>query len=344
MSQDIRVQGLSRRYGNETVVDMVDLDLPHGTTTALIGASGAGKSTLLRMIAGLETPDAGTVQLGPGLVSGDGIMVPPERRRIGLIFQDFALFPHLSAVENVRFGLSHLAKPEGQAIAADWLARVGLADRAYAFPHQLSGGEQQRVAIARALAPEPLAILMDEPFSGLDPMLRADVRDAAMTAIREVEIPALIVTHDSEEAMLIADRIAIMHAGKIIQIGTPEELYSAPASPRAASALGPVSSVKGRLNGRGMVETAFGAVNAPKDMDSNTFQVLIRPEAVDISDGNAARAVLISKRRLGYIFQIIVQIETESISVWSQKPVSAVVGETVSVRLDEAGCFVFPYE
>ncbi|MEM7661683.1 MAG: ABC transporter ATP-binding protein [Pseudomonadota bacterium] len=344
MTEAIIAKGLVRRYGDISVVDGVDLELEPGTVTALLGPSGAGKSTLLRLIAGLETSDAGSVQRGDAVLSGPGQMIPAERRRIGLIFQDFALFPHLSALENVRFGLSDIARAEGDALAADWLVRVGLADRLQSYPHQLSGGEQQRVAIARALAPQPVAILMDEPFSGLDPSLRQDVREAAMGAIRGVGIPALIVSHDAVEAMMVADKIAIMHNGKIIQAGSPEALYTAPTSALAAAALGPVSETHGKLNGRGLVETPFGALSPPTTSSSNVYRIIVRPEAVEISDANGTSATLRSVRSLGHVYQFVVEADGTRITGWAGHPVTATPGDAVSVRLDETGCFVFPAE
>ncbi|OZB13922.1 MAG: hypothetical protein B7X53_15040, partial [Hyphomonas sp. 34-62-18] len=179
MNAPLSAHGVTRRYGDRAVVDGVSLSLPPGQITALLGGSGAGKSTLLRLLSGLEGVDEGEIRLGEEVLSAHGRTVPAEKRRIGLIFQDFALFPHLTAARNVAFGLKHLPKAEAIARAQAWLARLGLEPRANAYPHELSGGEQQRVAIARALAPEPAAILMDEPFSGLDPSLRDSVRDAA---------------------------------------------------------------------------------------------------------------------------------------------------------------------
>ncbi|MEO0883564.1 MAG: ABC transporter ATP-binding protein [Pseudomonadota bacterium] len=344
MINPITAKGLIRRYGDATIVNGVDITLQPSTVTALLGASGAGKSSLLRMIAGLEVPDAGTVSLGDTPLSGPGLMVPAERRRIGLIFQDFALFPHMTALDNVRFGLADMSRSDGEALAADWLVRVGLGDRLQSYPHQLSGGEQQRVAIARALAPSPVAILMDEPFSGLDPSLRQDVREAAMAAVKEVGIPALIVSHDAEEAMMLADDMAIMHRGKIIQHGSPDEIYSAPVSPRVAAALGTVNDLQGALNGNGLVETAFGPVAAPAEATVQRYRVIIRPEAVKLSAQGRSDATILSVRRIGHVYQAEINANGHTLLAWSADPVSVQPGTTVSVHFDEAGCFVFPAE
>ena len=190
-------------------VSEASLTLDPGKVTALLGGSGAGKSTLLRLFAGLEPVDAGEIRLSETVLSSTNKTVPAEKRRIGLVFQDFALFPHMTALQNVRFGLKRLPRPERTPVAENWLNRLGLQARINAYPHELSGGEQQRVAIARALAPKPIAILLDEPFSGLDPALREGVREIALSAVREAGIPALLVTHDANEAMAYADYLAV---------------------------------------------------------------------------------------------------------------------------------------
>jgi len=335
-------ENLACQYGDDLIVDGADLALQPSSITALLGQSGAGKSTLLRMLAGLERPRSGTVRLGRSVLSSPNMMVRPEERRIGLIFQDFALFPHLNAIENVRFGLASVSKIEGQSIAADWLGKLGLADRKDAFPHQLSGGEQQRVAIARALAPEPIAILMDEPFSGLDPSLRQDVRDVAVEAIKAVEIPALIVTHDAEEAMLLADKIAIMHQGKIIQHGLPDELYRSPSNATVAAALGPVSDVPGHVNGQGLVDTPFGALSFPGGEKGRAYKVIIRPEAVTLGAGKGVNAEVVSSRRLRHVYQIELSAGGHRIAAWTSAPNAARTGDIVQVSLKQDGCFVFP--
>ena len=226
----LRAIGVSRAYDGTVVVDEASLTLQPGKITALLGQSGAGKSTLLRLFAGLEPVDAGEIRLGDTVLSSTSLQVPAESRSIGLIFQDFALFPHLNALDNVGFGLRGMNREARRKRAGEWLDRLGLSHRARAYPHQLSGGEQQRVSIARALAAKPVAILMDEPFSGLDVTLKSEVREIALAAVAEAGIPALLVSHDASEAMRDADRIAVMRKGVILQEDTPEELYLHPAS------------------------------------------------------------------------------------------------------------------
>ncbi len=296
MKETLAAFSVSRRYSALPVVQDVSLSLAAGTLTALLGESGAGKSTLLRLYAGLEPVDAGEIRLGERRLSGPGVTVAPEKRRIGLIFQDFALFPHLDVRRNIAFGLKPLAKPDSEARVAHWLERLDLIDRAGAYPHELSGGEQQRVAIARALAPEPDAILMDEPFSGLDPALRGSVRAQALGAVREAGIPALMVTHDPAEAMESADRIAILKDGRLLQAGAPGEIYLHPESPAVAAALGPVNRLRAGDLPPGLLAGAAGP----------DWLVIVRPEGV-ILDGEApVRGRVISQTLTGPLVQLVV--------------------------------------
>lgn len=249
---------ISRSFGTLKAVDDVSLRVEVGQVVALLGKSGSGKSTLLRLFAGLETVDCGEIFASGECVSRPRYVTPPERRGLGMVFQDYALFPHLNAVNNVAFGLQALGKTGAQMAAMQWLEKVGLADRASDFPHHLSGGEQQRVALARALAPQPRAILMDEPFSGLDPHLRADLQRTMLSTLRDAGVAALIVSHDTEEALAIADQVAIMERGQLIQTGTPSSVYNAPISLEAARALGPLWTVKCNADA-GFCQTPFGA-------------------------------------------------------------------------------------
>ncbi|MEM1106370.1 MAG: ABC transporter ATP-binding protein [Pseudomonadota bacterium] len=259
--QSLIAAGLKKRLGGRLIVDDVDLEIRPNRVTALLGASGAGKSTVLRLLAGLERVDAGTVAIGGALLSRRGYTRPPEARRTGLIFQDFALFPHLTAAENVAFGLAHLGRSARVAKAQDWLERLELSHRADAYPQALSGGEQQRVAIARALAPGPDALLMDEPFAGLDPALREGVADLALSAVAQTGIPTLLVSHDAQSAMERADTLAVMRAGRILQTGTPEEIYDRPVSLEVAEALGPVVTFA-----LGEVPSGLWPGNAPRGL------------------------------------------------------------------------------
>jgi iron(III) transport system ATP-binding protein len=231
---------LSKHYRREeqAAVDDVSFDLPEGRLLALVGESGSGKSTLLRLIAGLEKPDAGEILLDDRVLSSPRILVPPERRDIGLVFQNHALFPHLTVEKNIAFGLRKLPRAERQAVIAPLLELVGLTRMGGRYPHELSGGERQRVALARALAPNPRVLLLDEPFSSLDARLRHSVRDETQAILKQRGATALFVTHDTGDALSIADRIVVLKDGRVQQEGAPPEVYYAPANSYVASFFG----------------------------------------------------------------------------------------------------------
>lgn len=285
-TEALALHGVTHRYGPMTAVDDVSLTIAAGEIVCLCGPSGCGKSSLLRIAAGLEPLQAGAVRVGGRLVADGRGAVPPERRGVGLVFQDYALFPHLSVLDNVRFGLSDLPAGAQKGRALEALGQVGMAGHAAAFPHQLSGGQQQRVALARALAPNPAVLLLDEPFSGLDARLREQVRDETLHVLKRNGAATMLVTHDPEEAMFLADRIALMRAGRIVQIGSPMELYTRPADAYAAGFFGEVNRLGGVVRG-GAVETPVGAVPAAGP-DGTSVEVLIRPEALTLSVGPAA--------------------------------------------------------
>jgi len=266
----------------------VNLEIERGELVAVLGPSGCGKTTLLRLIAGFEYPDAGCVVVGEDVVAGPGRMVPPEKRRIGMVFQDYALFPHLSVEANVAFGLAARPRHERDALTRRTLELVGLQHKSGRHPHELSGGERQRVALARALAPEPALVLLDEPFSSLDATLRAGLRREVELILRDAEATALLVTHDQEEALSLADRLAVMREGRIVQVGAPVEVYGRPATRWAAQFVGEVNVLAGVAHGSG-VETELGVfdLRAPA---SGAVHVAIRPEQLELSarhDGNA---------------------------------------------------------
>ena len=281
----LALKAISRVYDGATVVNEVSLEVAAGEIVCLLGPSGCGKSTTLRMTAGVERPTSGAVLLDGEVVSDESIHLPPEKRSVGLMFQDFALFPHLDIAANVAFGLSG-GKAEKREVAREYLARVGLGGFEDKFPHMLSGGEQQRVALARALAPKPRVMLMDEPFSGLDNRLRDQVRDQALGILKEEGAAVLLVTHDPEEAMKMADRIALMRAGEIVQVGAPYNIYNRPLDREAAGFFSDVNVIHGMVVNRQMV-TPFGLFLAPKMVDGADVEVIVRPEhlKVDLDDG-----------------------------------------------------------
>jgi iron(III) transport system ATP-binding protein len=280
-----------RRIDGRDVLAGASLALRPGRVTALLGPSGAGKSTLLRVLAGLEPVDAGEVRAGGAVLSRPGHLEPPERRRIGVVFQDYALFPHLTAAGNIAFGSRAATEPEKRARAEALLAHAGLADRARAYPHELSGGEQQRVALLRALASEPKAVLMDEPFSNLDDALRRAMAATTLALLKESSPAVLLVTHHAEEALFMADELALMCEGRVIQTGAPMEVYLEPASLAAARLTGPVNAWGGTV-AHGRLETPFGTLPAPTELEGSRADALVRPEGLRLAAGGNARVVL----------------------------------------------------
>ena len=286
----LTVRGAARRFGARLAVDGVDLDLHAGRITALLGPSGCGKSTLLRMIAGLEPMDGGSIHAKGRLLADATHSTPPEARGVGLVFQDYALFPHLNVADNVAFGLKDRPRAERRRIALEWLGTVHLTDRADAWPHMLSGGEQQRVALVRALARRPHTILLDEPFSGLDRHLKSEVRQTLMGALRAADAAVLMVTHDAEEALLMADDLALMDKGRIMQTGAPREAYLQPVSPAAARLLGEAELLAAEVRA-GVATTAFGTLPAPGAPDGPAC-AMIRPGDAFVSTEGAPATVV----------------------------------------------------
>ncbi len=275
----LSVEHLCHAFGSRRVLEDVAFQLSPGDVHCLVGPSGCGKTTILRLIAGLEPVQGGRIVIDGDLMAEPGYGVPPESRRIGLMFQDFALFPHLRIVDNVGFGLSAMEGDARRQRAHELLAQLELAGHTQAYPHMLSGGEQQRVALARALAPRPRLMLLDEPFSSLDATLREQVRDETIALLRTEGTPVLMVTHDAEEAVRVADRIHVMLEGRILQSGTPAELYSHPANPFVAGFFGPPNRFKGWVLA-GEVSTPLGLMPAKDLADGTAVDVLIRPEAL----------------------------------------------------------------
>jgi iron(III) transport system ATP-binding protein len=294
----IRLEGVSKSFGATHAVREVSLEIVSGELMAILGPSGCGKTTLLRLIAGFEDPDRGLVTVGEETVAGPGKSVPPERRRVGMVFQDYALFPHLTVEANIGFGLSRRPRDEREALTRATLELVGLQHKAGRYPHELSGGERQRVALARALAPEPEVVLLDEPFSSLDATLRADLRREVELILRDAEATALLVTHDQEEALSLADRLAVMREGRIVQVGAPEEVYGRPASRWAAQFVGEVNVLAGVAR-EGGVETELGRfdLRAPA---RGTVHVAVRPEQLELTARHDGNAEVVSREFRGH--------------------------------------------
>ena len=282
--RQVAVTGLHKAFGTHAVLTGVDLEVPAGSLTAILGPSGSGKTTLLRLLAGFERADTGTIRIGDGLVDGPGTYVAPERRRIGYVPQEGSLFPHLTVESNVGFGLPARERRRGR--AASMLELVGLGGLGRRYPHQLSGGQQQRVALARALAIEPAVVLLDEPFASLDAHLRASVRADVQEIFHRAGTTAVLVTHDQDEALSVADRVAALRNGKIAQYAAPEDLYCRPVDADLASFVGDANLLEGVLNGA-MVKTLLG--NLPLDSAADSLgtagqvTVLIRPEQIELA-------------------------------------------------------------
>ena len=280
----LRIERLTVMYGTLRAVDEVSVAVADGELLCLLGPSGSGKSTLLRAVAGVERPSSGRIVLDGVELAGPDVFVEPERRRVGMVFQDYALFPHLTVAANVAFGLRTRPKGEVDRTVAAMLDRVELRGHAQSFPHMLSGGERQRVALARALAPAPRVLLMDEPFSSLDGRLRDQVRRQTLDLLRETRTTAIIVTHDADEAMRVADRIALLREGRLEQCGSPRELYRRPASRFVARFFGDLNEVTGVCRG-GCVETPLGCFDAAHVGGSRFATVCLRPQDLRIASG-----------------------------------------------------------
>jgi len=292
-SPALEVSTVSRSFGAQAALAGLSLNVDRGEIVTLVGHSGCGKSTLLRVIAGIERPDAGSVRLEGEEVSGPQRFVEPEARNIGFVFQDYALFPHLTATENILFGLRKRPKAEAAAMADEVVRIAGIAHLTDRYPHMLSGGEQQRVALARALAPRPRILLMDEPFSNLDQGLRDQVRGETIALIRSLGTTAIIVTHDPQEALSAGDRVVLMRAGEIVQQGSGYDLHDRPSCAYAADFFSPSNKIPG-VNRNGRMETVIGSFVHELDLeeqDAATVFIRLQDVAVSLGDGGIAARI-----------------------------------------------------
>jgi len=352
----LEVDAISCTFDGRTVLDDVSFTVQAGEIMCLLGPSGCGKSTTLRVIAGIERQSKGTVRADGVELAGPATHLPPEARGVGLIFQDFALFPHLSVGQNVAFGLRD-SKAENRKRVEELLARVDLPDYIDTPPHMLSGGEQQRVALARALAPRPRIMLMDEPFSGLDNRLRDGIRDETLQLLKEEGTAVVLVTHEPEEAMRMGDQIALMRNGKIVQKGAPYNIYHAPVDQAAAAFFSDINIIEGRVQGA-LTETAFGQFLAPGYPDGTTVDIVFRPQHVKIDfdrggrgpnptpqDGTPARGIVERARFMGHESLVEFRMDFDGgilkatvPGVFLPKPGTAL---WLTVRRDR--CFVFAH-
>ncbi|MCB1483293.1 MAG: ABC transporter ATP-binding protein [Hyphomicrobiaceae bacterium] len=278
----VQLEGVTKAYDDAGALNGIDLDVKPGEIVCLLGPSGCGKTTLLRVISGIERPSLGRVLINEREVAGPNRFVPPENRGVGLMFQDFALFPHLTVLDNVAFGLKALARDESLKAARAILDRVGLLDMANIYPSVLSGGQQQRVALARAIVPRPAVMLMDEPFSGLDVQLREAMQEETLALLRETRATSLIVTHHPEEAMRMGDRIVVLRRGRVVQAGRAEDLYRAPADLFVARLFSEINEFPARVRS-GKVETPVGAFPAPGLTEGADAVVCLRERGLNVT-------------------------------------------------------------
>ena len=295
----VEVSGVTKSFGDVQALAGADLSILPGTLVAVLGPSGCGKTTLLRTVAGFERIDGGTISVGGHCVAGPGVHVPPEGRQVGIVPQDQALFPHLTVARNVGFGLDR--KP-GRAERVDAMLELaglsGLGDR---MPHELSGGQQQRVALARALAPAPSVVLLDEPFANLDAALRVSIRTEVREILRASGATALFVTHDQEEALSTADVVAVMHAGRVIQAGIPEEIYRRPADPWVAGFVGNANLLDGEVAGPGKATCALGVIEYRGDGNGGgPLRLVVRPEQLRLVPSAGGDAVIDDHQYFGH--------------------------------------------
>ena len=344
---------ITRKFDGQTVVDRLSLTLAPGQVTCLLGPSGCGKSTTLRIAAGVDRQDSGRVLLNGHVIADAKHHMPPEKRSVGLMFQDFALFPHLTVAQNVAFGLKGSGKEPAVKAMLD---RVGLVNFSDKYPHMLSGGEQQRVALARALAPKPSVMLMDEPFSGLDNRLRDGIRDETLSILKEEGTSVLLVTHEPEEAMRMADQIALMRDGRIVQIGAPYNIYNNPKDSEAAAFFSDVNVIKAVAENF-QTQTPFGLFFTPALHDKTDVEIVIRPQHLKIdfdrngkgpnttsTDGVPARGIVKRARFLGNesLVDLVMDYDNSILTASIPGVFLPKYGTPLWLSMRRDRCFVFP--
>jgi iron(III) transport system ATP-binding protein len=339
----IEVEQISKRYNETQAVKKCDLQVSAGQILALLGPSGSGKTTLLRLIAGFERPDEGRIVINERVVVdiARGAWIAPEDRGVGMVFQDYALFPHLTVTQNVRFGLRHSSRQESQKRVEELLRLTELAHCADRFPHQLSGGQQQRVALARALAPRPGVVLLDEAFNGLDPELRPQMRREVARILRHLGTAAVLVTHDQEEALGMADHVAVVRHGELQQIGTPEDIYYTPTTVFVAGFVGHADFIPGVVSGA-EVHTEIGVFPCPPDMPQGPVKVMIRHEAVNSKPGGILATVEEREFLGGEILYRLRLPSGAKVHLEQRRPVYWPVGHQVPVEVRLPNVVAFP--
>jgi iron(III) transport system ATP-binding protein len=343
-SQRVSLRGVTKSYGNTAVIRDISFAIRQGEILALLGPSGSGKTTILRLIAGFEQVDKGEIYIQQRLTAGPRFSIAPELRSIGMMFQDYALFPHMTVAKNVRYGLTGMDRPRQEKVLAGMLALVGMEGYENRYPHQLSGGEQQRIALARALAPCPAALLLDEPFSNLDADMRSRMRLEVLSILQRANTTTILVTHDQEEAFTLADRVGVLKEGRLEQLDSPETIYHQPRTPFVARFVGQADFLTAvAKNDR--VETELGHFSIETPIPSQRLSVMIRPDDIGFIPDDQGEAIIIGREFLGSenLYSILLQ---SGQMVRSSQPSMAIhrVGQKVSVKANLDHVVVFPSE
>tara|TARA_Y100000739_G_scaffold8125_1_gene7233 strand:- start:1 stop:1026 length:1026 start_codon:yes stop_codon:yes gene_type:complete len=330
----IRARSLEKTYGNEAVLTDFNLDVWKGSIFGILGVSGSGKTTALRLLAGFENPDSGIIEMYDKIVYDEETNIPPEDRNIGMVFQDYALFPHLNVEKNIGFGLTSKEINKGR--LEEVLEMCNLKQYRNKFPQDISGGQQQRVALARALAPKPDVVLLDEPFTSLDAHMARDLRDEVVSLLRETETTAIIVTHDQEEALSVCDIVSVLEEGKVMQSATPQEIYLNPVSQNVANSVGDPNILKG-FSKKGRVETALGTFVSAYE---GALDVSIRPECIELSlDSKGAYVV---KECIFYGHDQVVSFENSAGQIFRSRSLPSTIfesGDKISIEISEVTTF-----
>lgn len=331
----LEIRDLHHAFGATEILHAIDLKVKEGQILGLLGPSGCGKTTLLRCIAGFETITRGTIKMRDKLVTDGATYIAPEKRRVGVVFQDYALFPHLTVSENISFGIRHFSKKDREARVSELLGYVEMREHALKYPKELSGGQQQRVALARALAPSPEILLLDEPFSHLDPSLRDKMKREIKILLRKFSVTTIIVTHDQDEAFDLADEIALMMKGRIEQLAKPETLYDAPETKAVADFVGQSAYLKVDLESNGLLSTALGTLPHEGPLQSKT-QVLLRPDDIKLDPSSPHKGEVIDQFFRGTHRILEVELSSGEVIQIKVKPCDSWMtdGKTVGLRLD----------
>jgi iron(III) transport system ATP-binding protein len=328
----IELKNLTKYYGSSKAVDNVSFKVEKGEIFAILGPSGCGKTTTLRLIAGFENPNIGEIRIDKKIVAGTGRYTPPERRHVGMVFQDYALFPHLNLKENIAYGLN-MPKEQKEEVVEDMLGFVSLEGFSKRYPHQLSGGQQQRVALARALAPCPVVVLLDEPLSNLDADMRIRMRGELLSILRKAHTTTILVTHDQEEAFSMADHIAVLNNGRIEQIGTPEEIYHFPSTKFVANFVGEADFIDGIVE-ENEITTEIGIFSNNEGLSKNTkVQLMIRPDDISFVIDKNGEGVVESQQFKGSENLYTLKLPSGKL-VHSSQPSTLVVQEGTRVRVN----------